>query len=309
MIGIIYKASSSRTKIRDLVENLIKQNNPDPVLYLCESFFKVVWFSLYSKIKFVHIFNPTIFEIVVLKIVNAFKKKRKFIFTFELQKDYQKVAGLINKDIVTIETSEALEFFRNQSKNSIEVVFIRQYFESSVYVASGAKQLSIKKEILFVYDSSKNSKAHLVVEMLKYLPNEVFLTCVDDNPDISYRTDLKDIADNLKVDWRIKFYGAQDYNFDENIKDLFLVLSFDKEVKRTDFYYHALSQGLLAMTNLTLDEDIKGWFKLDSTAPKVLAKQIADLCEDYVEVDSKKALDLISKDAKTRELYDFYVKL
>ena len=90
---------------------------------------------------------------------------------------------------------------------------------------------------------------------------------------------------------------------------MFLVLSFDKEVKRTDFYYQALSQGLLVMTNLPLNEDIKGWFKLESTAPKVLSKQIVELCEDFIEVDSKKALALISKEAKTQELYDFYVKL
>ena len=303
MIGIIYKASSSRTKIRDLVENLSKQNNSDLTFYLYESIFKVIWASLYLKIKFIHVFNPTKLEIVLLKLVNTFKRKRKFIFTFESEADYHSVANFINKDIVTIETSDALEYFRNQNKNTVEVVFIRPYYESSVYVSSGAKQLSIKKEILFVYDSSKMSKSHLVVEMIKYLPNEVFLTCVDDNTNALNQNDLKDIADNLK------FYTADKYDFDENIKDLFLVLSFDKEVKRTDFYYQALSQGLLVMTNLPLNEDIKGWFKLESTAPKVLSKQIVELCEDFIEVDSKKALALISKEAKTQELYDFYVKL
>jgi hypothetical protein len=309
MTGLIYKSQSSGTKLRDLIKHL-QQNKTEKITIIeCESFLRFLFLGIFSRAKFIHLFNPKKIEVRVGKLMRALFK-RKLIFSFETENDYKKVARLIKNEIILVESESALNFFKNNSKYSTEIAFIRPYADSAVFVASGAQQLSLKKEILFLHDSSDNSKAHLVVEMLKYLPPEIFLTCLDDCLNEENAEYLKDIAKNLKVASRVKIESSANYDLYQNAKDLFLVAFAEKDTSRFDFSCLALSQGLLVLSNTSSNqEDINGWFRLESIAPKALSKKILELCDDFIEVDSKKALSFISKEAKAEKLLDFYIEL
>lgn len=309
MTGLIYKSQSSSTKIRDLISYL-QQNKADKItLIRCEKFPKFLLLAIFSKVKFIHLFNPKKFEIRFAKLA-ATLFKRKLVFSFETENDYKKVAKLVKNRTILVESESALNFFKNNAKYALEVAFIRPYADSAVFVSSGAQQLSLKKEILFLHDSKDSSKAHLVVEMLKYLPPEIFLTCLDDSQNVEHAEYLKDIAKNLKVSSRLKIEDYSNYDFYNNAKDLFMVAYAEKDASRFDFSCLALSQGLIVLSNTSSNqEDIKGWFRLESVAPKALSKKILELCDDFIEVDSKKALSFISKEAKAQKLLDFYKEL
>lgn len=309
MTGLIYKVEESSTKLRDLIFYLKNTHIDKLTLITSDSFLRLFFISIFSKIDFIHLFNPNKLEVQLIKLVNKIFKRR-LIFSFETEEEYKKIAKLIKGMPILVENINAMEFFKNNPKYVAEVYLIRPYIDSAVFVASGARQLSFKKEILFLHDSNKNSKAHLAIEMLKYLPSEYFLTCADDSINEEYSLYLRDISRNLKVDSRAKIVNAIDYNFDEAINDLFIIVYTDKDLGKIDFSCLALSQGLIVLSNTSFNqEQINGWFRLESIAPKAVSKKILDLCEQFVEVDSKKALSLISKEAKAQQLLDFYLEL
>jgi|688.fasta_scaffold02523_18 hypothetical protein len=308
--GLIYNSSNSQTKIRELIDYIEQKKIHENHNFIkTDSFFKLLIYLLSGKYKFVHLFNINLVQASILNFFNKFRKN-KYIFSYDNKPDYERAAKFIKGHTILVESQEAVDYFRDNTNYSGQVFLIRPYADSPVFVASGARQLSIKKEILYLYDSEKNSKAHLLIEMMKHLPAEVFLTCVDDRSDQRNHENLIDISKNLKVDSRVKIVGAQSYDFDQNVKDLFMVVFTDKEQSRYDFSCFALSQGLIVLSNASFNhDDIKGWFRLESAAPRALAKKIIELSEDFIEVDSKKARDLISREAKAFKLLDFYISL
>jgi len=212
-----------------------------------------------------------------------------------------------DKCIVVSETSKQ-DFIKSYGADPEKIVVVESGVPTNVFFPSKSKQLGFRSELIGIGAISPRKGVNLIIEALKYLPNEYIFRWIGPEQVKGYMDELKRLAENLGVSNRVVFSG---YIPNKDLPDYLrkaavyvLPSSYEGFPK---VVLEALACGLPAIVSgFRANSEIRGLYYFKSLTPKNIAKDIKDVLNSNVEVDIGKIQTQYSWDAKAREVDRVY---
>ncbi len=260
-----------------------------------------------------HLYNPPKSILRFEKLFRRFRRIKVIVhFTdipsMEKFDEYNKSLKNV-PDLFLFPHSELLKIFRKNIKARGKTELMINGVEEDSFYPQALKQLSFKKEILSVGDFYTGAKAYILIEMMKYLPSEYFLTFMGKIYEQSVYDQIRDLISNLGVGNKVQLITDYDEKvFKEKCQESNIFVTPSKEFDEIFKAHEALLNGTIVL--YPLDEyKLEGLFTMESLAPKIIAKQIKTLCEGDHFVNVRTASQLFSWKTRVREMESIYERL
>lgn len=269
--------------------------------------------SGFKGFNIIHLYDPPKSILRIEKLLGIFTKTKVIchftdIPAMESFNDLNKKLKDV-PDIFLFPHSELLKVFRRNIKaRGKNELMINGVDEDALY-PQALKQLSFKKEILSCGDFYSGSKIYVVIEAMKYLPAEYFLTCMGRIFDQSYYDQMKDLISNLGVESKVEIISEYDEKlFRDKCRESNIYVTPSKEFDEVFKAHEALMCGTVVLYPVD-DYKFDGLVTMESIAPKIIAKHIKNICEGDLTVDVEIASKLFSWKTRIRELESIYERL
>jgi len=212
-----------------------------------------------------------------------------------------------DKCIVVSETNKE-DFIKSYKADPSKFVVVESGVPTQVFYPEKSKQLGFSSELIGVGAISKRKGINLIIEALKYLPNEIIFRWIGPETVSGYKLELERLAENLGVRNRVIFEGyIKNDKLPEFLRRSSLYVLPSSYEGFPKVVLEALACGIPALVSgFKAKDDIGGLIYFKSLTPKNIASDIKKIIKDNVKVDIDKIQSQYSWDAKAKEIVKVY---
>ena len=199
---------------------------------------------------------------------------------------------------------EAVKFY---GARVVNLVVVENGVNTDLFFPESYSASRITYNVLYVGALSPRKNSHLLIEAMKFLPEDYYLTIVG-RGNKNYEDKLHRLVESLKLQDRVEFEGYVEYpelpSFYRNAAVFVLPSSYEGLPK---VVFEALASGVPVLASgFGLARLIDGLEFLKDLEPEAIAERIQRLLDSGVSVDVSRVQELYSWERKAREIEAIY---